>query len=135
MRIPTLEQDYWALVSGESRHAESPDSFWIPPLAERQSLKPGDAAKLIFEIETESEGGGVERDCERMWVVVSEIAAPYFIGRLANKPVSVEGNDEFYLKVDVEVPFLPEHVIDIDYPPQTFLDALFSEKPKSVWPR
>ncbi|MBX9660297.1 MAG: hypothetical protein K2X00_17195 [Nitrospiraceae bacterium] len=135
MRIPTLEQDYWALVSGESRRAESPDSFWIPPRSERESLRPGDAAKLIFEIETESEGGGVERDCERMWVVVSEIAAPYFIGRLTNNPVSVEGNDNFYLKMDVEVPFLPEHVIDIDHPPQAFLDALFSERPKSVWPR
>jgi hypothetical protein len=134
MRIPTLEQDYWALVSGESRHAESPDNFWIPALSERQSLRRGDAAKLIFEIETESEGG-IERDCERMWVIVSEVAAPYFIGRLTSTPVTVEENDDFYLKVDVEVPFLPEHVIDIDHPPRAFLDALFSEKPRNVWPR
>ena len=135
MRRPTLEHDYWALVSGESRHTESLGRFWIPSLTERQSLKIGQAAKLIFEIETENEKGEIERDNERMWVVVSEIAAPYFIGRLINKPVSIDENSNFYLQQDVEVPFLPEHVIDIDQPPQAFLNALFSEEPKNVWPR
>jgi hypothetical protein len=135
MRLPTLEQDYWALVSGESRHAESPDSFWIPALSDRQSLKPGDAAKLIFEIETENEHGGIQRDSERMWVVVSEIVGPYYIGRLTNKPATLDENSDFYLKIDVEVPFLPEHVIDIDRPPSAFLNALFSEEPRNAWPR
>lgn len=135
MQLPTIEHDFWTLVSGESRQAESPDSFWIPPLCERQSLKLGDAAKLIFEIESENERGGFERGCERMWVVVSEIAAPFFIGRLTNKPAALDESDDFYLRHDVEVPFLPEHVIDIDHPPQAFIDALFSEKPRNVWRR
>jgi hypothetical protein len=135
MRLPSLETDYWALASGEERHEESPDSFWIPSLSERQSLKVEQAAKLIFEIESENEEGEVERDCERMWVVVSEIKPPYYIGRLTNKPVTVGEDEDFYLKLDVEVPFLPEHVIDIDQPPEEFLKALFSEEPKGVWPR
>jgi hypothetical protein len=135
MRLPSLEKDYWALASGEERHAESSDSFWIPPLSKRQSLKVGQAAKLIFEIESENEEGGIERDCERMWVVVSEIKPPYYIGRLINKPATIDEDEGFYLKLDVEVPFLPEHVINIDQPPEEFLKSLFSEEPKGVWPR
>jgi hypothetical protein len=135
MRLPSLENDYWALISGEARHAESPNAFWIPPLSERLSLKVGQAAKLIFEIESENEEGNIERSCERMWVVVSEIDQPYYIGRLTNKPSISDDNEEFYLKLDVEIPFLPEHVIDIDQPPEEFLKALFSEEPKDVWSR
>ena len=135
MRLPSLEKDYWALVPGEARHTESPDSFWIPPLSERQSLKVGQAAKLIFEIESENEEGKVEKVCERMWVVVSEIDSPYYIGRLTNQPATFDENEEFYLQLDAEVPFLPEHVIDIDQPPEEFLRALFSEQPKGVWSR
>jgi hypothetical protein len=135
MRLPSHKQDFWTLVSGEERHAESPGSFWVPPLSERESLKVGQAAKLIFEIESENKQGEVERDCERMWVVVSEVASPYYIGRLINKPAIVDETEEFYLKLDVEVPFLPEHVIDIDQPPEDYLKALFSEEPRSVWSR
>ena len=135
MRLPSLERDYWGLVSGEARHAESSESFWIPALSERQSLKVGQVAKLIFEIESENERGEVERNYERMWVVVLEIASPYYIGRLINKPATVDETEEFYLSLGAEVPFLPEHVIDIDQPPEEFLKTLFSEKPRNVWPR
>ena len=82
MRLPTIEKDFWALVSGVERHEESPDSFWIPPLSERESVQIGQAAKLIFEIEVEAEDGKIELGCERMWVVVSEIRPPHFVGRL-----------------------------------------------------
>jgi hypothetical protein len=135
MRLPTLEKDFWALISGEVRHAESPQSFWIPELTKRESLTVGQAAKLIFEIESEDENGEVERNTERMWVVVSEVVPPYFIGRLTNRPASAEESEDFYLVEGVEVPFLPEHVIDIDDPPHDFLRELFSESPKGVWPR
>lgn len=135
MKLPSLEKDFWALISGEARHADSPNSFWIPALEERMSLTVGKAAKLIFEIETKGENGEVERTAERMWVVVTELASPYFIGRLTNQPASAAETDGFYLKQGVEVPFLPEHVIDIDEPPDEFLRALFSEGPSNVWPR
>ena len=135
MRLPSIELDFWRLVSGEARHAEAPASFWIPPLAARQGLQIGQAAKLIFEIESENERGEAERDTERMWVVVAELAPPYFIGRLTNQPAAVAGDTAFYLKMDVEVPFLPEHVIDIGQPPEAFVRLLFSEVPKEAWPR
>lgn len=135
MRLPKLDVDCWALVSGEERHRSAPDSFQIPLLEERRALQLGDAAKLIFEIESEDEFGEISRDYERMWVVVSEVKPLYFIGRLANMPVGCNEHSNFYLIEDVEVPFLPEHVIDIDRPPKAFLDALFAEPPKKLWPR
>jgi hypothetical protein len=135
MRLPSLDRDYWQLISGEARHARSPAAFWIPDLDKRRTLKVGQAAKLIFEIESENEHGEVERDTERMWVVVSEIVSPYYIGRLSNQPATIPEASAFYLRQDVEVPFLPEHVIDIDDPPEKFLELLFSEEPKECWPR
>lgn len=70
-----------------------------------------------------------------MWVVVSEVRPLFFIGRLTNMPLSCDEHSSFYLTEDAEVPFLPEHVIEIDRPPKAFLDALFSEGPKKLWPR
>jgi hypothetical protein len=43
-------------VSAELRHAEHPDSFLIPEREERESLAPGDAAKLLFDIKTREAG-------------------------------------------------------------------------------
>ncbi|MDN4039752.1 hypothetical protein [Massilia sp. YIM B02443] len=107
----------------------------IPSLEERRGLQVGDGAKLIFEIESEDEFGEISRDYERMWVVVSEVRPSYFIGRLTNTPIGCHRKSNFYLTENVEVPFLPQHIIDIDRPPQAFLDALFSESPKKRWSR
>jgi hypothetical protein len=135
MRFPKMDVDYWTIVSGEECHAASPATFIIPSFEERRALQQGDAAKLIFEIESEDEFGEISRDRERMWVVVSEVQPAYFVGRLTNMPVGCHRESCFYLTEDVEVPFLPEHVIDIDRPPEAFLDALFGESPKKRWPR
>lgn len=135
MRLPTLEEDFWALESGEDRHAAYPESFEIPSAADRALLKRGDAAKLLFNIECVDEHGNVGVEVERMWVVISEVSAPYYIGYLTNKPMSVEPDSDFYLVQDVEVPFLAEHIIEIDRPPDRFLDLLFSEPPRRSWPR
>lgn len=135
MRLSSIDSDYWQLISAEARHLAAPETFWIPPLLERQSLKIGQAAKLIFEIESEDEEGKITRDCERMWVVISELVPPYFIGLLTNQPIGIDDDSAFYLKEGVEIPFLPEHVSNIDQPPEDFLKALFAESPKGVWPR
>jgi len=135
MRFPKIDLDYWTLASGVERHRASPGTFWIPPLDQRQALQPGDAVKLIFEIASEDEDGKISRNFERMWVVVSEVKPLYFIGRLTNMPTAGDDDSNVYLALDVEVPFLPDHVIDIDRPPKVYLDALFSEPPKKTWPR
>jgi hypothetical protein len=90
MRFPTIDADYWTLESGEDRHRAAPDTFWIPPLEERQGLQVGDAAKLIFEIESADEDGEISSDYERMSVVVSEVTPQYFIGRLTNRPADLD---------------------------------------------
>jgi hypothetical protein len=135
MRLPALEPDAWTLESGEDRHAQYPESFELPAARQRASLGRGDAAKLLFHIESVCEHGDIEVLCERMWVVVTDVIAPYYIGRLTNQPTAVAQDPGFYLAEDVEVPFLPEHIIQIDRPPDVFLDALFSEPPLRTWPR
>jgi hypothetical protein len=135
MRFPTIDVDYWALVSGEARHASAPESFLIPSIEQRSMLQRGDGAKLIFEIESEDEDGQISRDCERMWVVVSEVTTDSIIGRLTNTPIGTAIDSAFYLGLDVEIPFLPEHVIEIGHPHKEYLAALFSEGPKKSWPR
>ena len=72
MRLASFERDFWELRSGEVSHREHPDKFWLPPLAQRQHLQRGQAAKLIFEIEGEEEDGSVTVQGERMWVIVAE---------------------------------------------------------------
>jgi hypothetical protein len=59
MRLPCLNTDGWELRSGEAAHSAHPDTFWMPPLEERQNLKIGQAARLIFDIEVEDEQGDI----------------------------------------------------------------------------
>jgi hypothetical protein len=135
MKLPSIETDGWELRSGEASHAKNPSSFWIPCLEDRKSLRHGMAAKLIFDIECVNDSGEVEVNGERMWVIVSEVRHDYFIGILDNKPASFEPDDEEYLVFGAEVPFLLEHIIDIDEPPQEYSDWQLSQKPERLWPR
>ncbi len=135
MRLPTFERDFWELRSGEAAHRENPDTFWIPPLEQRQSLKRGQAARLIFEIEGTDEEGNVSVQGERMWVIVSERCGDFYIGLLDNKPASIEPADDVYLCFGAEVPFLPEHVIDIDDPPSDYAEWQLGQEPERRWPR
>jgi hypothetical protein len=66
------------LANVEARNEESNGKFWIPPLHERQSLEPGDYAKVIFEGETG----------ERMWVKITALLGGLrYLGVLSNTPV------------------------------------------------
>ncbi len=135
MRFPTLEDNFWHLISGEEMHDLHPDTFWIPDPERRATLKRGDAAKLIFEVEAEDPGDGtVERTRERMWVIVSEALDDGYIGVLDSDPTTFD-TDEFYLAEGVEVPFRPEHVIGVDRPPDEYVEARFRSAPKRSWPR
>src|ERR1041384_2492430 len=72
MRLPTLERDYWQLRSGEEAHRKRPKDFWIPPLEQRQNLTRGQAAKLMFDIESTDDAGKIHLEGERMWGIVAE---------------------------------------------------------------
>jgi len=52
--------DGWELISAEDHTAAHPETFKIPAREKRESLAPGDAAKLLFDIETREEGRIVE---------------------------------------------------------------------------
>ena len=134
MRQPSIKTDYWELRSAEASHAKYGDKFWIPPLEERQNLKRGQAARLIFDIEADKDGEP-KISGERMWVIVSEKIGGTYIGILDNQPACIDPDDGFYLQFGVEVPFQAEHIIDVDAPPQDYADEVLSQTPERTWPR
>ncbi len=134
LRPPTFDEDGWKLESGERRHADFPDSFQIPAREERENLRPGLGAKLIFAIQVEEEDGALTIDTERMWVVVTEIVDGGYLGLLDNQPSCLDPDGEQYLVQGAEIPFRAEHVIDIDLIPQDALERM-SLTPTRLWPR
>ena len=135
MRLPNLKTDYWELRSAEESHRKHPDTFGIPPLEERQNLRRGQAAKLIFDIEGQDEDGNVSIQGERMWVVVVGKEDDYYIGILDNQPALFEPADNLYLCFGAEIPFLPEHVSDIAEPPAEYVEWQLGQPPEREWPR
>lgn len=130
MRAPELHADGWALRSGTEAHAAAPATFWIPEATARANLQVGDFAKLIFEIAVDNPEEPVS--VERMWVIVREIDGGRYFGLLDNEPDSIAANDEFWL--GTEVPFRPDHVIDIQAADDKSR-ALAAEPPLRSWPR
>jgi hypothetical protein len=88
-------------MSAEECHAQSPETFWIPDRADRDSLQPGDVAKVIFKTYTGDVSG------ERIWIEVTGRVGDKYTGRLGNKPFIIAG------KYGDRVYFRAEHVIDI----------------------
>lgn len=128
MRTPDMVEDGWSLESGEDYHQLNPETFEIPDERIRRNLRPGDFAKLIFAIAIEGDDDPIY---ERMWVVVREVAGNGYFGLLDNEP-DIDENDEFW--VGTELPFGPEHVIDVqagDAESRTYA----AREPLRNWPR
>ncbi len=106
------------MVSGEARHARSPETFWIPNRTQRESLSPGDGVKLLFEVETKKGGQIVDRGVDRLWVIVKRQAGDIYTGVLDSDPGEAEG---LTLRPGTEVVFRPEHVIAIERPPDGYV--------------
>jgi hypothetical protein len=124
-RLATIDVDGWQLESGEARHRESPETFPIPTRDQREALVAGDAAKLMFDIESEGEDG-IEREVERMWVIVHRRFGNVYVGVLDNTPVTIEPDPEILARGS-EVVFGPEHIIDITSPPDEYIVEHFGE--------
>lgn len=135
MRLATFARDFWQLRSGELSHREHPETFWIPPLEHRKSLKRGQSARLIFDIEGEDDDGNPEVQGERMWVTISEQIGDYYIGILENQPACFDPREDFYLRMGAEIPFSAEHVIDIADPPADYVEWQLGQEPERRWPR
>ena len=116
--FPTIERDGWTLLSGEERHDLFPEKFRIPGRSERESLSPGDAAQLLFDIETKEGGLVIDRGVDRMWVIVKRRTGDIYSGILDSDPGQAEG---LSLRPGTEVTFRPEHVIAIARPPDGYV--------------
>ncbi|MFZ5705497.1 MAG: hypothetical protein ACOY5R_09545 [Pseudomonadota bacterium] len=128
MREPDFEIDGWCLEDGEAYHAEAPDTFWIPERHRRESLEPGDLAKLIFRISVDNAEDNVS--VERMWVLVRERTRDGYLGILDNKPGAIAENDELWL--GTELPFSAKHVINIEERDADTI-ALALKEPRTRW--
>lgn len=136
MELANFKDDFWQLRNGEESHRDNPDTFLIPSLNDRKALKVGDAAKVILEIECEAQAGEIDIESERGYLIVSEIVGDKFIGILDFQPCCIEATDEsVYLRFGVEIPFSLEHIIDIDRPPQDYIDWQLGQKPEKAWYR
>lgn len=84
MKEPDFDVDGWCLESGEERHRENSHTFWIPDHEDRERLRQGDLAKLIFRINVNNEEE--PEAIERMWMIVRDRIPEGYIGVLDNDP-------------------------------------------------
>jgi uncharacterized protein YegJ (DUF2314 family) len=129
MREPDFKRDGWCLEDGEAYHAAAPATFWLPDRQRRESLQPGDLAKLIFRISVDNADENVA--VERMWVLVRERTPGGYLGVLDNEPDTIAENDEFWL--GTELPFSAKHVINVQER-DAHTVALAMEEPRRRWP-
>ena len=106
-RLTSIDVDGWMIDDGEVAHAAAPDTYWIPPLADRLSIRPGDLAKIRFYIRVAEEGGVVDHG-ERMWVQVMGHVDNWYRGELDNQPGCTHE-----IAPGLEVWFEARHVINI----------------------
>ena len=92
----------YLLTNTEQCNAEHPNTFWIPSRRDREGMKEGDFAKLIFH--------GDDGQAERMWVKINQVQSDpiRYQGILHNNAVS-----SLLPKFGEAVQFGPEHVAAI----------------------
>ncbi len=108
-------------MSGEEHAAKYP-GFERPDRSRRESLVQGDAAKLMFDIETRDNGRVVDRGVDRMWVLVKLRTDDGYIGVLDSDPGYAENLN---LVRGVEITFQADHVIEIDRPPAGYIEETY----------
>jgi hypothetical protein len=126
VRFATIDADGWQLESAEARHAVSPDTFWVPPRAQREGLQPGDGAKLLFQITSAGETG-VGRGVERLWVIVRRRVGGLYVAVLDSTPSSTDPSTSSLVRGCVVV-FAPEHVADISTPSRQYVIRQYGEQ-------
>lgn len=93
------------LASAVERNREEPDDFLIPSRVERESLKRGWLAKLIFEPGVDAHE---DESAERMFVEITQVLKDGYVGRLVNDPMSLSAPTYGDL-----IEFGPDNVIDL----------------------
>lgn len=111
----------WALINGEQRHKETPDTFDMPPMAERVGLAPGKAVKIgvVSKVHTHK-----RFNAERFWVkILGHGRTLRYLGMVTNDLVFTERHG---LKDGDQIEFGPEHVLCTEVPPPTARPPLLS---------
>jgi len=93
------------LVDCVARYTREPTTLKPPTEAERTSLRFGDYAALVFEVDTPE-----ARHTEQMWVRVTGRVDGRYTGILANEPVTTLVHA--HITIGAPVQFSPEHVSD-----------------------
>jgi tetratricopeptide (TPR) repeat protein len=146
MRLPNLNYDLWQLIISEDCAVSTADYVMsgtqnlqrspaaIPYATDLQILQRGEAAKLIFEISPTCEEieSGMPYRTQQLWVAIAERRGDYYIGILNEHPHPNYVNCDFYLRPGAEIPFLPQHIIDVDRPPSGF-DIETILQPQKIW--
>ena len=79
---------------------------------------PGEAVKLLFDIETREGGSVIDRGVDRMWVIVKIRTEQGYLGVLDNNPGTAEN---IKLRERDLIAFGPEHVASIEQPPRDYV--------------
>lgn len=95
---------------GEVAHGQNPETYWIPPRADRESLQTGDLVKIRFYIRVKGQDGATVDHGERMWVQIKGRAEDWYRGELDNDPRCTDT-----IRAGLEVWFQSRHIIAI-YP-------------------
>lgn len=96
----------WGLLDAETQNESFPDTFPIPSLTERETLRTGDLVKLVFVLDPPPEEGP---NAERMWLEVRRIRDDGgYDGWLTNEPLVIPGLEKGTL-----IEFDPHHVAGI----------------------
>lgn len=107
-RLPSVDKDGYELVSGEEMNRLYPETFSIPPLSQRSTMRPGRSVKLIFQFEVPDSDGTLGEATERMWVTVVGRVGEMYVGELDNDPRCTQT-----VKSGARFNFLAEHIIDV----------------------
>lgn len=89
------------LMSGLESHRKYPESFEVPSDEDKELLRPGDSAKLMWSV--------MRMPGERMWVRITHRAGDHLVGTLENDPVFV------FKEYGDTVKFHIDDIIDCSY--------------------
>jgi hypothetical protein len=119
---PTIASHGWTLASAEERAKAFPDTFCIPARLQREALRPGHGAKLLFDIETREAGEVIDRGIDRMWVIVRARIEGGYVGVLDSDPGAAEN---LRLTMGDTIFFNPEHIAEIACPPASYIHSKY----------
>jgi len=106
IRLPTIESDGFALLSGANSNSKHRKTASVPTERQRTNLKQSHQAQLHFEIEDRRDRRTYR---ERLWVSVHAKLGAHYLGSFWDEPITQ--NPKF--RWNVWFAFLPEHVMAI----------------------